>query len=73
MLVLSRKKNESIIINDHITITVVEVRGDKVRLGIDAPKDVSVHRHEIYNAIQLQNRQNNITAPTGAASPELDD
>lgn len=54
MLVLSRKKNESIIINDHITVTVVEIRGDKVRLGIDAPKEVSVHRREVYEAIQNQ-------------------
>jgi len=54
MLVLSRKKNESIIINDNITVTVVEIRGDKVRLGIDAPKDVSVHRREVYEAIQSQ-------------------
>ncbi len=54
MLVLSRKKNESIIINDHITVTVVEIRGDKVRLGIDAPKDVAVHRREVYDAIQSQ-------------------
>lgn len=51
MLVLSRKKNESIIINDNITVTVIEVRGDKVRLGIEAPKDVSVHRREVYEAI----------------------
>lgn len=56
MLVLSRKKNESIIINDHITITVVEIRGDKVRLGIDAPKDVTVHRREVYEAIQNQGK-----------------
>jgi len=54
MLVLSRKKDESIIINDHIRVTVVEIRGDKVRLGIDAPKDVSVHRREVYEAIQSQ-------------------
>ncbi len=54
MLVLSRKKNESIIINDHITVTVVEIRGDKVRLGIDAPKDVTVHRREVYEAIRNQ-------------------
>jgi len=52
MLVLSRKKNESIIINDNITVTVIEIRGDKVRLGIEAPKDVSVHRREVYEAIQ---------------------
>ncbi len=52
MLVLSRKKNESIIINDNITIVVVEIRGDKVRLGIEAPKEVSVHRKEVYDAIK---------------------
>lgn len=51
MLVLSRKKNESIIINDDITVTVIEIRGDKVRLGIEAPKDVTVHRREVYEAI----------------------
>lgn len=51
MLVLSRKKNESIVINNDIVITVVEVRGDKVRLGIVAPKDVPVHREEVYEAI----------------------
>lgn len=55
MLVLSRKKNESIIINDNITVTVIEIRGDKVRLGIEAPKDVTVHRREVYEAIQAQN------------------
>ncbi|HWE36139.1 MAG TPA: carbon storage regulator CsrA [Isosphaeraceae bacterium] len=54
MLVLSRKKNESIVIDDHITITVVEIRGDKVRLGIDAPKDITVHRREVYEAILNQ-------------------
>ena len=52
MLVLSRKKNESIIINDDITIVVVEIRGDKVRLGIEAPKEVPVHRREVYDAIR---------------------
>ena len=51
MLVLSRKKNESIVINNDIIITVVEIRGDKVRLGIVAPKDVPVHRQEVYEAI----------------------
>lgn len=54
MLVLSRKKNECIIINDNITVTVIEIRGDKVRLGIEAPKDVSVHRREVYEAIHAQ-------------------
>jgi carbon storage regulator len=51
MLVLSRKKNESIVINNDIVITIVEIRGDKVRLGIVAPKDVPVHREEVYEAI----------------------
>lgn len=51
MLVLSRKKNESIIINDNITVTVIEIRGDKVRLGIEAPKDITVHRREVHEAI----------------------
>lgn len=51
MLVLSRKKNESIVINNDVIITVVEIRGDKVRLGIVAPKDVPVHREEVYEAI----------------------
>lgn len=54
MLVLSRKKNESIRIANDIVITIVEIRGDKVRLGIEAPKDVPVHRQEIYDAIQSQ-------------------
>ncbi|MDE0940151.1 MAG: carbon storage regulator CsrA [Pirellulales bacterium] len=52
MLVLSRKKNESIVINDDITIVVVEIRGDKVRLGVEAPKEIPVHRREVYDAIQ---------------------
>ena len=68
MLVLSRKKNESIIINDDITVTVVEIRGDKVRLGIDAPKEVTVHRREVYEAIQNQAKVHEASAPS--ASPE---
>jgi carbon storage regulator len=51
MLVLSRKKNESIVINDDITVVVVEIRGDKVRLGVEAPKEVPVHRREVFDAI----------------------
>ncbi|HEX3726771.1 MAG TPA: carbon storage regulator CsrA [Pirellulales bacterium] len=52
MLVLSRKKNESIVINNDITIVVVEIRGDKVRLGVEAPKEVPVHRREVFDAIR---------------------
>lgn len=51
MLVLSRKCNESLVIDDNIVVTVIEVRGDKVRLGIQAPRDVPVHRTEIVEAI----------------------
>lgn len=54
MLVLSRKRNESIVINNDITVTIVEIRGDKVRLGIEAPTHIPVHRREVYDAIQRQ-------------------
>jgi carbon storage regulator len=54
MLVLSRHKNESVVIGDDITVTVIESRGDKVRLGFDHPKEVSVHRREVYEAIRGQ-------------------
>jgi carbon storage regulator len=57
MLVLSRKKNESIVINDDITIVVVEIRGDKVRLGVEAPKEIPVHRREVYDAIKRSQEQ----------------
>ena len=51
MLILSRKKNESLVINNDITLTVIEIRGDKVRLGVVCPKEVPVHRQEVYDAI----------------------
>lgn len=56
MLVLSRQRDETIMIGDTIEITVVDVRGDKVRLGITAPTSVAVHRKEVYEAIQRENR-----------------
>ena len=59
MLVLSRQKDESIIIGDDVEITIVDVRGDKVRLGINAPREISVHRKEIYEAIQREKAQKN--------------
>ena len=54
MLVLSRKRNEQIVIGENIVIVVVDIRGDKVRLGIEAPKSVPVHRKEVYEAIQRE-------------------
>lgn len=63
MLVLSRKKNESIVINDDITIVVVEIRGDKVRLGVEAPKEVPVHRREVYDAIKRSEQQGSSEPP----------
>ncbi len=54
MLVLSRQRDETIIIGDSIRVTIVEVRGDKVRIGIDAPRDVTVHRQEVYDAIKRE-------------------
>jgi carbon storage regulator len=57
MLVLSRQRDESIIIGDNVIVTIVDVRGDRVRLGIEAPREVSVHRREVYDAIQRENQQ----------------
>lgn len=57
MLVLSRQRDESIMIGDNVQITVVDIRGDKVRLGIVAPAEISVHRKEVYEAIQRENRK----------------
>ena len=68
MLVLSRKKNESIIINNDITIVVVEIRGDKVRLGVEAPKEVPVHRREVYDAIRRSELGSQDQAATNSES-----
>jgi carbon storage regulator len=57
MLVLSRQRDETIMIGDDIEITVVDIRGDKVRLGISAPTQISVHRKEVYDAIQQENQK----------------
>lgn len=69
MLVLSRKKNEKIVIDENIIITIVEVRGDKVRLGIEAPREVPIHRSEVYDAIQ--NEQNTISEAENDATELL--
>lgn len=66
MLVLSRQRDESIIIGDNVVITVVDVRGDKVKLGIEAPREISVHRREVYEAILRENRQATLLKPDDA-------
>ena len=66
MLVLSRQRDESIIIGDNVVVTVVNVRGDKVRLGIEAPREIPVHRREVYEAIQRENRRGAAIQPDEA-------
>jgi len=66
MLVLSRQRDESIIIGDNIVITIVDIRGDKVRLGINAPTEIPVHRQEVYEAIQRENLRASRLDPTQA-------
>jgi carbon storage regulator len=68
MLVLSRQRDESIIIGDNVVVTVVDIRGDKVRLGIEAPKEVPVHRQEVYDAIQRENMR--ARSATNDADPQ---
>lgn len=68
MLVLSRKRNESIVIDGTVIVTIIEIRGDKVRLGIQAPDEISIHRSEVWAAIQKEqatdtNRQQKGVAP----------
>src|SRR5438067_13325167 len=78
MLVLARQRDQTVIIGDDIEVTVVDVRGDKVRLGISAPKHVSVHRKEVYEAISRENQAAarvrpedvpGVGTPAGAAPP----
>ena len=56
MLILSRNKGQKIVLNDNIIISVIEVTGDQVRIGIEAPSEINIYREEIYDAIQKQNR-----------------
>jgi len=67
MLILSRKLNEKIVIGDGVVVSIVEIRGDQVKLGIEAPKSVKVFRQEVYDAIQEENRlaaRSTMTLPT---------
>jgi len=70
MLVLSRQRDESIIVGDNVQITIVDIRGDKVRLGIEAPPHIAVHRKEVFEAIQRENRKAaGVTSEDLAAAP----
>jgi carbon storage regulator len=72
VLVLTRKLGESIAIDDHIKIRVVQIKGKQVRLGIEAPKDTKIHREEVYLAIQNQNQESsNTSADSTKAVAEL--
>jgi len=66
MLVLSRQRDESIMIGDNIVVTIVDIRGDKVRLGINAPTEIPVHRQEVYEAIQRENLRSSRMDPSDA-------
>ena len=70
MLVLSRQRDESIMIGDNVEITIVDVRGDKVRLGITAPREIPVHRREIYDAIQREKAAGAAPEKAPAEQPE---
>jgi carbon storage regulator len=69
MLILSRKINEKVMIGDDITVSIIEVRNDQVRIGIDAPKNVKVFRQEVYNAIKEENKAASVSA---AIIPQVD-
>ena len=72
MLVLSRHRDESIMIGDDVVVTIVDIRGDKVRLGIAAPQDIPVHRQEVYEAIKRENARAGKLEPsdTNQKSPD---
>lgn len=72
MLVLSRQRDESIMIGDNVEIIIVDVRGDKVRLGITAPKDIPVHRREIYDAIQREKLEKKEASKQQEAEPRAE-
>jgi carbon storage regulator len=73
MLVLSRQRDESIVIGDKVVVTIVDIRGDKVRLGIQAPAEIPVHRQEVYEAIQRENRKTTPLQPSTTVTKGLDE
>ena len=69
MLILSRKVNEKVVIGDDITVSIIEVRGDQVRIGIDAPKKVKVFRQEVFDAIKAENKA---ASKSASVIPQVD-
>jgi len=69
MLILSRKLDEKVVIGDDITISIIEIRGDQVRIGIDAPKKVKVFRQEVYDAIRAENKA---ASKSASVIPQVD-
>ena len=72
MLVLSRQRDESIVIGDNVVVTIVDIRGDKVRLGIQAPGEIPVHRQEVYEAIRRENQKGSRQEPNPARPAAVD-
>ncbi len=72
MLVLSRQRDESIVIGDNVVVTIVDIRGDKVRLGIQAPGEIPVHRQEVYEAIQRESRKGGQLQHSGPSAKVLE-
>ena len=73
MLVLSRHRDESIMIGDDVVVTIVDIRGDKVRLGIAAPQDIPVHRQEVYEAIKRENERAKKLKPSDTKDPKIEE
>lgn len=71
MLILARRINESIVIGDDIRVSVIDIKGDQIKLGIEAPRDVKVYRQEVYEAIQQENREAAKSAAARSASTPL--
>ena len=69
MLILSRKTNEKVVIGEDISVTIIEIRGDQVRIGIDAPKKIKVFRQEVFDAIKAENKAASVSA---AVIPKVD-
>ncbi len=73
MLILTRRIGESLIIGDQIVVTVLNVKGNQVRIGIEAPKDISVHREEVYNRIQVERSHGEMASETAPATSAVED